>query len=353
MPLPPALTVPPVGRELPVVMHVPHASRAIPPLERGALGLDDAQLRAELDRVTDDLLDQACLMAPHLGITLLAHRVSRLVVDPCLPRADALPHRPAGQEPRPGQALSPGARERRLVDWYDPYAAALRQAVATAVDRYGTCLLLEAGTFVSDGPPRTDEFDACRVRLGAVEGHEPTWLQVHWREHASEKVLEFFTIAPSDAGARWHELRAEFGDQLAFVRMELDQHTYLDLDDGRHFASWRDGADLLHYLLAQAADIVDERTGYRRREMTREEARLYAVDQRTISGELPPVRRVVAWNELEDKPPLGRLRTGDANDCWVVLYEHSPQVSPGTHAFSMFHRITGAPEFIGVRYDEP
>jgi hypothetical protein len=135
--------------------------------------------------------------------------------------------------------------------------------------------------------------------------------------------------------------------------MELDQHTYLDLDDGRLFAAWRDGADLLHYLLAQAADIVDERTGYRRREMTREEAQLYAVDQRTISGELPPVRRVVAWNELEDKPPLGRLRTGDANDCWVVLYEHSPQVAPGTHAFSMFHRITGAPEFIGVRYDEP
>jgi hypothetical protein len=315
--------------------------------------MDDAQLSAKLDRVTDDLLDRACLMAPHLGITLLAHGVSRVVADPCRPRADALPHRPASEAAESGHPLSPGAREDRLVQWYDPYATELRQAVATAVDRYGTCLLLEAGTFVSDGPPRTDQFNACRVRLGAVRNHQPEWLRTHWLAHGSEKVLEFFTVAPSDAGARWNDLQAEFGDQLSFVRMELDQHTYLDLDDGRQFAAWRDGPDLLHCLLAQAADIVDERTGFRRREMTREEARLYAADNRTISAGLPPVRRVVAWNELADKPPLGRMRECDVQDCWVVLHEHTPQVSPGTHVFSMFHRITGAPEFIGVRYDEP
>ena len=40
------------------MLHVPHASRHVPPEERQAIGLDDAELNNELLRMTDAYTDE-------------------------------------------------------------------------------------------------------------------------------------------------------------------------------------------------------------------------------------------------------------------------------------------------------
>jgi N-formylglutamate deformylase len=68
-----------------VVLHVPHASRALTPEARRGIVLDDAELAAELDRMTDAQTDviaaraaDAAAVRPHLFI----NQLSRLVIDP-------------------------------------------------------------------------------------------------------------------------------------------------------------------------------------------------------------------------------------------------------------------------------
>ncbi|WP_260502535.1 N-formylglutamate amidohydrolase [Rhodococcus aetherivorans] len=69
----------------PVILHVPHASRTIPPEIRAALLLDDAALDAELDEATDTGTDLiAALGADHAQVRpwIVCNAYSRLVVDP-------------------------------------------------------------------------------------------------------------------------------------------------------------------------------------------------------------------------------------------------------------------------------
>lgn len=69
----------------PVILHVPHASRTIPPHVRAKLLLDDAALDAELDEATDTDTDLiATLGADHARTHpwIVKNALSRLVVDP-------------------------------------------------------------------------------------------------------------------------------------------------------------------------------------------------------------------------------------------------------------------------------
>jgi hypothetical protein len=49
----PAFEILPGAADSPVILHVPHASRHVPTAVRTRLLLDDAELEAELDHMTD------------------------------------------------------------------------------------------------------------------------------------------------------------------------------------------------------------------------------------------------------------------------------------------------------------
>jgi len=69
----------------PVVLHVPHASRALPAEVRRELLLDDRALAGELDRMTDvdtELIAARAADAADTRPWTLVNRYSRLVVDP-------------------------------------------------------------------------------------------------------------------------------------------------------------------------------------------------------------------------------------------------------------------------------
>ena len=68
-----------------VLLHVPHASRAIPPDVRAGIVLSDVQLDAELTAITDADTDALALRAADLARPrpwVFVNRLSRLVVDP-------------------------------------------------------------------------------------------------------------------------------------------------------------------------------------------------------------------------------------------------------------------------------
>ncbi|MGW4164142.1 N-formylglutamate amidohydrolase [Streptomyces sp. NPDC004788] len=69
----------------PVLLHVPHSSRVVPPEVRPGIVLDDAELERELDHITDaHTEDIAAVAAVSADVApwRFVNRLSRLVVDP-------------------------------------------------------------------------------------------------------------------------------------------------------------------------------------------------------------------------------------------------------------------------------
>lgn len=62
-----------------MILHIPHASRVIPPDCRVAFLLDDLALERELDTLTDAFTDELFTCS---SATRIIYPVSRLVVDP-------------------------------------------------------------------------------------------------------------------------------------------------------------------------------------------------------------------------------------------------------------------------------
>jgi N-formylglutamate amidohydrolase len=75
----------PGAPESPVILHVPHASRELTAQARAGILLDDVQLEAELDRMTDaytDVIARSAADKTEVTPWLFINRYSRLVVDP-------------------------------------------------------------------------------------------------------------------------------------------------------------------------------------------------------------------------------------------------------------------------------
>jgi N-formylglutamate amidohydrolase len=63
-----------------VILHIPHSSRHVPPKERQSILLDDAELSAELLRMTDAYTDELFPLTP-VEAGRVVFPVSRLVCD--------------------------------------------------------------------------------------------------------------------------------------------------------------------------------------------------------------------------------------------------------------------------------
>ena len=89
-----ALVIPGDGRS-PVLIHVPHASRVIPPEVRADLLVTDVELAVELDESTDtatDAIAAAAVRPTRWRPATVVNRFARLVVDP--ERSPTPPSRP-------------------------------------------------------------------------------------------------------------------------------------------------------------------------------------------------------------------------------------------------------------------
>ncbi|MFF3562959.1 N-formylglutamate amidohydrolase [Streptomyces sp. NPDC002574] len=177
----------------PVLLHVPHSARAVPARVRERILLDDPQLDAELDRMTDShtalLAERA---AAGTGAWRFVNEVSRLVVDPERFPDEREEMRAVGMGAvyTRTSRLTPlreddAAHEQALLDvYFRPYAAAMTAAVQDRLDAAGRAVVIDVHSYPSAPLPYELHGDGPRppVCLGTDAFHTPPWLSAAARE---------------------------------------------------------------------------------------------------------------------------------------------------------------------------
>ncbi|MFJ9714656.1 N-formylglutamate amidohydrolase [Streptomyces sp. NPDC101213] len=174
----------------PVILHVPHSSRAVPAPVRQGIVLDDAALERELDHITDSHTAEIAAAAADRCATTpwrFVNRLSRLVVDPeRFPdeREEMLSvgmgavytrttHR---EELRPA-----GYDGRSLVEQYfEPYAAAMTAAVTERLAAVGRAVIVDVHSYPTAPLPYELHGDGPRppICLGSDDFHTPEELRL-------------------------------------------------------------------------------------------------------------------------------------------------------------------------------
>ncbi|WAZ25505.1 N-formylglutamate amidohydrolase [Streptomyces cinnabarinus] len=178
----------PGAEHSPVILHVPHSSREIPPEVRSGIVLDDPALARELDHITDShtaLLAaeaaEVCAVRPWV----FTNRLSRLVVDP-----ERFP-----DEREEMLAVGMGAVYTRtthkgvlraadtdpeplLARYFRPYAEAMADAVAGRLAATGRAVIVDVHSYPSAPLPYELHGDGPRppVCLGTDSFHTPPGL---------------------------------------------------------------------------------------------------------------------------------------------------------------------------------
>ncbi|MFJ7068064.1 N-formylglutamate amidohydrolase [Streptomyces sp. NPDC101115] len=169
----------------PVLLHVPHSSRVVPPEVRAGIVLDDAGLERELDHITDAHTEAIAAVAAASADTTpwrFVNRLSRLVVDPerfpdereemlavgmgavytrTTQRAEL---RPRGFDPAP------------LVErYFTPYAQAVTRAVDERLAATGRAIIVDVHSYPTAALPYELHGDGPRppVCLGTDAFHTP------------------------------------------------------------------------------------------------------------------------------------------------------------------------------------
>ncbi|GAB2975037.1 N-formylglutamate amidohydrolase [Streptomyces pseudoechinosporeus] len=181
----------PGAPDSPVILHVPHSSRAIPADVRAGIVLDDRALERELDHITDAHTARIAAEAASRATTepwRFVNQLSRLVVDP-----ERFP-----DEREEMLAVGMGAvytrtthgEELRLTDYdgqplieryFHPYAAAMTDAVSQRLDAIGRAVIIDVHSYPTERLPYELHGDGPRppICLGRDAFHTPADLLAH------------------------------------------------------------------------------------------------------------------------------------------------------------------------------
>lgn len=218
-----------------IVLHVPHSSTFIPESELGSFRID---LADELLKMTDRYCDEL-FCGDHPSVVF---PVSRLVCDPERFRDDALePMSKVGMgavytRTHDGAVLrSVGIeeRERILKTYYDPHHSALTEAVQSALDKTGTCLIIDGHSFAPYPLPfekdqRPDRPDFC---IGTDPYHTPDELARSAFRFLRERGYSVAFNAPfSGSIVPMRFYRKD--KRVASIMIEINRRLYM-YDDGR------------------------------------------------------------------------------------------------------------------------
>lgn len=170
----------------PVILHVPHASRAV--VESGLL-LDDAALTEELDHLTDawtDVIAEQAAAAAQRRPWILVNRLSRLVVDPerfpgeteemlAVGMGPVYTRGHAGRRLRTDDPLRDAVL---LKEHFFPYAEAMTTLVDERLAGTGRAVVLDVHSYPTVRLPYELHGDGPRpaVCLGTHPMHTPAWL---------------------------------------------------------------------------------------------------------------------------------------------------------------------------------
>ena len=173
----------------PVVLHVPHAGTWIPSWVRQRIVLDDAELDAELRRMTDagtDVAAEHVMEATARPPWLVLNHLSRLVVDPERFPDEREVMRQVGMGAVYARTAHGGVlreddpdHERLLIrSVYEPYSRAVADVVQGRLDTCDAAVILDVHSYPAAPLPYELYPHARRpaVCLGVDDLHTPTWL---------------------------------------------------------------------------------------------------------------------------------------------------------------------------------
>lgn len=171
------------------MLHVPHGSRVVPKAVRAGIVLDDAELAAELDLMTDADTGLIAREATHAATTapwIFENRASRLVVDPERFPDEREEMRTVGMgavytrtsHGAPLRNADPGAEQALLDEYFVPYARAMTDLVDERLAATGRAVILDVHSYPSKPLPYELHPDGARptICLGTDAFHTPDWL---------------------------------------------------------------------------------------------------------------------------------------------------------------------------------
>lgn len=190
----PSFELLPGAPDSPVLLHIPHSSREIPPDVRTGIVLGDTALERELDHIVDAHtadLAEAAANATKLTPWRFVNRLSRLVVDPerfpdereemlavgmgaVYTQTTHLTRlRPAGTDPEP-----------LIARYFRPYAKAMTEAVADRLAATGGAVIIDVHSYPTARLPYELHGEGPRppVCLGTDPFHTPSALLAAARE---------------------------------------------------------------------------------------------------------------------------------------------------------------------------
>ena len=179
---------------VPVIVHVPHASRFIPPGRKNEFILSQDQLDHELNAMTDHFTDEMAQSATLFGATLFINRMSRLVCDP--ERFDEDPMEPAAKygmgtvytKTHHGQPLrsldfEATRRQEILEEYYYPYHQAFSNLIDHNLAEFGQVWIIDLHSYPSCSFPFEDnKLDRPDICIGYDDFHKPEGWTEWWRK---------------------------------------------------------------------------------------------------------------------------------------------------------------------------
>jgi N-formylglutamate deformylase len=172
----------------PVILHIPHSAREIPPSVRGDILLSDQQLIAELDEMTDSSTEELALAAVDMLPSkpwIFANKLSRLVIDP-----ERFPdEREVMNQVGMGavylrtstgdQLRNPDFDPSNLINQYfKPYADAFTNLVADLLKQYDRVTIIDVHSYRATQHKNAVNHGQARppMCIGTDHFHTPQWL---------------------------------------------------------------------------------------------------------------------------------------------------------------------------------
>ncbi|MCM2386867.1 N-formylglutamate amidohydrolase [Streptomyces albipurpureus] len=190
----PSFELLPGGDRSPVILHVPHSSRAIPASVRAGIVLSDVELEDELDHITDSHTAELAAEAAGRARSTpwqFVNGLSRLVIDPerfpdereemvAVGMGAVYTRTTRGETLRPSDE-DPAAL---IARYFHPYARAMAAAVADRLAATGRAVVIDVHSYPSRRLPYELHGEGARppVCLGADGFHTPGELLAQARE---------------------------------------------------------------------------------------------------------------------------------------------------------------------------
>jgi N-formylglutamate amidohydrolase len=249
-----------------VILHIPHSSRIIPPTARTSILLSDEELSRELLRMTDSFTDELFQVDPSVA-TPVVFPASRLVVDPERFLDDSLePMAKAGMgavytRTSDGNILrmegNTHERERLIAEYYHPHHRHLTNTVRAALDRWGTCLIIDCHSFASVPLPHelNQSPDRPQICVGTDEFHSPKSLETRAIELFEKAGFSTFLNQPF-AGALVPMAFYRCDLRVRAIMIEVNRRLYMDEASGHRLPSFGAFGERLRGLLTKLLETA-------------------------------------------------------------------------------------------------